>query len=128
MRRQDYTKLDPADEAFSWWIRLRDMKCVRCGSEVRLNALGLPNTHTNSHFFKRGHEGTRFEPDNCDTLCTGCHGYWETDGRDEYTRWKLGQLGEQRLDELQLQANAYHKKDREAAKVFWRRKLQEDYL
>lgn len=33
-------KIDAADKAFSIWIRLRDMECVKCHSSVRLNDKG----------------------------------------------------------------------------------------
>lgn len=120
-------KIDPADEAFSWWIRLRDMHCKRCHSPVSLNPLGLPNSHQNSHYFGRGREGTRFEPDNCDTLCHGCHRFWEKEDREAYRQFKIAQLGEARHATLQLQANTYHKKDRLAEKIYWRRRLKLDY-
>ncbi len=117
-------KIDPADEAFSWWIRLRDMKCMRCGSQVSLNPLRLPNSHQNSHYFGRGREGTRFEPDNCDTLCHGCHRFWEKEDREAYREFKIKQLGEKRHAELQLQANAYHKRDRKAEAIYWKQELR----
>lgn len=122
------TKIDPADEAFSWWIRLRDMKCMRCRTPVTLNPLGLPNSLTNSHYFGRTREATRFEPDNCDTLCFGCHRYWEVENREEYRDFKIKQLGQKRFDTLAIQANTYHKKDRLSEKLYWRAKLREDYL
>lgn len=120
-------KIDAADKAFSQWIRLRDMKCMRCHSPVQLNDSGVPITHQNSHYFGRGREGTRFEPDNCDTLCHGCHRFWEKEDREAYRQFKIQQLGEKRHAALQLQANSYHKKDREMEKIRWRLAIKEDY-
>lgn len=105
-------KIDRADECFSRYIRLRDMKCMRCGTKVQLSDKGLPVSHQNSHYFGRGREGTRFEPDNCDTLCHGCHRFWEKEDREAYRQFKVKQLGEDRHASLQLQANTYYKKDR----------------
>lgn len=105
-------KIDPADKVFSQYVRLRDMRCMRCGSPVQLNDQGLPVTHQNSHYFGRTREGTRFEPDNCDTLCHGCHRYWEKEDREGYRQFKVNQLGQQRYDTLTIQAQSYFKKDR----------------
>ena len=105
-------RIDKADTIFSQYIRLRDKKCVRCGSEVRMKK-GLPVSHACSHYWGRGKEGTRFEPDNCDTLCFGCHERWgHGDERDDYRAFKIKQLGEKRFKSLMIQAYQYKKKDR----------------
>jgi len=86
---------------------------MRCGSTVKLNELLEPISHECSHYWSRGKEGTRFEPDNCDTLCYGCHNLWgHGDERDKYKEFKIKQLGQRRFDTLQLQAFTYCKKDR----------------
>jgi len=108
-------KIDRADIVFSQYIRLRDKQCRRCGSPVRLNDAGLPISHNCSHFHGRGHEGTRYEPDNCDTLCYPCHQLWEKDERAEYEDFKKKQLGINRFKTLKLQANTYFRKDRKKA-------------
>lgn len=105
-------KIDPADKIFSQYVRLRDRRCMRCGSQVQLNDKGLPVSHQNSHYFGRTREGTRFEPDNCDTLCHGCHRFWEKEDREAYRQFKVKQLGQRRYDTLTLQASSYCKKDR----------------
>ncbi len=96
---------------------------MRCGSPVSLNPLGLPNSHQCSHYFGRGREGTRFEPDNCDTLCHGCHRFWEKEDREAYREFKLNQLGQKRLDTLALQSRTYHKKDRKLQELLWKQEL-----
>lgn len=108
-------KRDYADEYFSRFIRLRDMECRRCHSRVRLNDTGLPISHTNSHYFGRGRENTRFDPENCDTLCTACHRLWASDEREDYRQFKINQLGQRGFDLLTLRASTYHKKDRKMA-------------
>ena len=35
-------KIDKADKVFSQYIRLRDKRCMRCGSAVQFNEKGLP--------------------------------------------------------------------------------------
>lgn len=112
-------KLDKADILFSQWVRLRDMKCLRCRNGVKLNLKGLPITHQASHFYGRGRENTRFEPDNVDTLCMGCHRIWGSDDREAYRTFKLKQLGQKRFDTLMIQANTYHKRDRKLEVLKW---------
>jgi hypothetical protein len=118
-------KLDPADIVFSQWVRLNSMQCVRCHSTVKLNNKGLPISHQASHYFGRGRENTRFEPDNVDCLCGGCHQIWGSTDREAYRVFKLKQLGQKRYDSLTVQANTYCKKDRELMKIVWREKLKE---
>jgi len=118
-------KSDPADRLMSIWIRTRDKQCMRCHSPVIFNEKGVPKSHQNSHYFGRRREGTRFDPANCDTLCHGCHRLWETEDREEYREFKVKQLGQKRFDELNLQSRAYHKKDRETERLYWRQKIKE---
>ena len=116
-------KLDKADILFSQWIRLRDLMCVRCYSPVKLNSKGLPISHQASHFYGRGRENTRFEPDNVDTLDMGCHRIWGSDDRETYRIFKLKQLGQKRFDSLMVQANTYKKKDRKLEVIKWQEQL-----
>lgn len=110
-------KLDQADKVFSQYIRLRDMKCMRCLSPVRLNEKGLPVSHQASHYYGRGKESTRFDPENVDTLCMGCHRILGSDDREAYREFKIKQLGQDGFDNLRLRSNMYHKKDRKAALI-----------
>lgn len=108
-------KIDKADQIFSQYIRLRDMRCVRCNSMVELNDKGLPVSHQNSHYWSRGKENTRFEPLNCDTLCMACHMRWGGDEREDYKAFKIRQLGETEFKKLDVQAHTLGKKDRKLA-------------
>lgn len=110
-------KITPADKIFSQYIRLRDKQCVRCHSAVRLNPSGLPISHTNSHYYGRGKQATRFDPENCDTLCYACHTNWGSNSKEDYKQFKINQLGEKHFDLLTLRANSYHKKDYALAKI-----------
>lgn len=119
-------KIDPADKAFSQWIRLRDRECRRCHSPVRFNEKGLPISHQASHFKGRRKEATRFEPLNVDTLCGGCHAYF-TENPAEHEAWQVMVKSQKVVDKLILQSNTYAKKNRELEKIYWRQKLKEDY-
>ncbi len=111
-------KRDPADIAFSQYIRLRDTKCQRCGSLVRINLeTGMPVSHHNSHFWSRGKESTRFDESNCDTLCYGCHHIWEKDERKIYEAFKIKQLGQNEFNKLDFRAHHTVKKDRKMALI-----------
>lgn len=118
-------KIDPADTAFSQFIRLRDRRCVRCGSYVQFNGAGLPITHQASHYWSRGKENTRFDPENVDTLCYGCHRLWgHGDERDDYKAFKIRQLGEEGFKRLDQRAHAIGKKDRKLQLIIWRAEVK----
>lgn len=119
-------KLDPADLAFSKWIRLRDRECVRCHSAVKLNDRGLPVSHQASHFQGRRKENTRFDPDNVDTLCAGCHSYLGANPAEHY-EFQVKLKGQDKVEEVVLKSNIYHKKDRRLEALFWQRRLKQDY-
>ena len=114
-------KLDKADVEFSRYIRLRDKRCVRCkrlGSENKDGEfiIGLQA----SHYFGRAKESTRFDPENVDSLCGGCHQYWGSTDREAYRIFKIKQLGEQGFKLLQIRAETYHKKDRMFEYIKWK--------
>ncbi len=77
----------------------------------------MPVTHQASHYFGRGRESTRIDPDNVDTLCMGCHRIWGSDDREGYRQFKIRQLGQQGFDELQLRANQTKKKDEQMSRL-----------
>ncbi len=108
-------KIDVADKTFSYYIRLRDMKCMRCYSPVELGDIGMPISHQNSHYFSRGKENTRFDTENCDTLCMACHMKWGGDEREGYRTFKIKQLGEEGFKQLDVRAHTLTKKDRKLA-------------
>ena len=106
-------KIDKADQEFSLYIRRRDKKCVRCGSPGKPDKDGNPVVGLqNSHYFGRGKESTRFDPQNCDSLCFGCHQYWGSEDREAYRNFKIKQLGEEGYKRLVIRANSLVKKDR----------------
>lgn len=110
---------DPADRLFSYYIRERDnWTCTRCGRQFERKSQGL---HC-SHFFGRRAESTRFDPENCDSACYGCHQYFGSNPL-EFTEWKKKQLGD-RFDLLVLRKNTHKKKDRKMEKIIWAEALK----
>ena len=103
-------KLDAADIAFSIYIRKRDRHCVRCYRQGsgKDGIVGLQC----SHYFGRGRENTRYDPENADSLCFGCHKIWGSDDKEGYREFKIRQLGEEGFKLLMVRANTYKKKDR----------------
>jgi hypothetical protein len=118
-------RIDKADQVFSQYIRLRDGKCVRCDSLVKLNDKGLPISHQASHYYGRGRENTRFDPDNVDCLCFACHMLWGSSDKEGYRQFKINQLGEQGFQELTWRASMYKKKDRKMALIIAKQLLEE---
>lgn len=105
--------IDKADQLFSRYIRLRDKMCVRC-KKSGYGQDGIEGLQ-NSHFFGRRKESVRFDVENCDSLCFGCHRIWETEDREAYRAFKIRQLGQDGFDRLTLRASQYSKKDRKLA-------------
>lgn len=102
-------KLRRTDILFSQFIRSRDnWTCQRCHKYYEPPTQAL---HC-SHYWGRAREATRFEPDNCISLCFGCHLLWgHGDLRDEYKTFMFIRLGEKRFKMLMVQAHQYKKKD-----------------
>ena len=117
-------KICPADKVFSQYIRLRDKRCMRCGSRVEFNAKGLPVSHEASHYFGRGKESTRFNQKNVDCLCFACHRIWGSDDKEAYRNFKIKQLGEEGFNLLLLNSNMYCKRDRKLALIIAKERLK----
>lgn len=111
-------KIDKADKIFSQYIRLRDMECRRCHSPVQLNDKGDPVTHQASHFQGRGKEATRFDLENVDCLCGGCHQYF-TANPYEHTQWQIKTKDKATVEAIVLRSNNYKKKDRIMEAMIW---------
>lgn len=117
-------KRDPADDAFSEWIRRRDKYCQKCG-QPGYGLKGITGLDA-SHFIGRGKEATRFDPLNVDALCRNCH-RWFGEHRTEHEAWQVEKKGQDVVDRLKIASTRYHKKDRVSEKLYWRQKLREDY-
>ena len=110
------TKLRKTDKLFSRIIRTGDdWKCQAClelkhySKDYRNNPQGL---HC-SHYFSRGKENTRFDYDNCTSLCLYHHQLWgHGDGKDkDYKNYMIKRLGEDGLLLLEWKSNQYCKRD-----------------
>lgn len=106
-------KLKKADSLFAAEIRGRDGKCLFPGCIKRTQL-------TCSHYFGRATKSTRFDPDNCITLCS-THHFWDKmlgwefqkqreeihgwDGR--YTLFMKERLGKDRWETLLKRAETF---------------------
>jgi len=108
-------KLCKADSEFSLFVRERDLwTCNRCHKRYPPGSIGLQC----SHYWGRGKESTRFDPENCDALCTGCHNLWgHGDEREQYKAFKIKQLGQNGYNILEMRAHTLGRKDRKLALV-----------
>ena len=116
-------KLRPADVLFSKYIRERaGWRCEYCNKDMSDRKQYLQN----SHYYGRGKESTRFDPDNCMALCSYCHNkLGHGDKRDEYKRIMINKLGEKGFDLLTLRSNTTQKKDDEMTKIYIKKLLSE---
>lgn len=106
-------KIRRTDTLFSDLIRERDKwTCQRCQRQYDPNSTSDRLALHTSHYWSRGKESTRFEPDNCIALCMACHLLWgHGDQRDQYKEFMVKRLGEARFKSLMVQANTYKKRD-----------------
>ena len=116
-------RLDKHDTLFSKFIRTRDKwRCQKCGNKFEPPTKALHN----SHYVTRGAWNTRYDEQNCDALCYGCHQYWAGKGREEYKLFKINQLGEIGFLELIKRSNEYVNKRKLRERVWeeYKEKLQ----
>ena len=112
-------KISSLDRIFSFYIRCRDRwRCQRCGIRYEPPTMSL---HC-SHFMGRAKKSTRFDPENCQALCYGCHSFL-TAHPHEHHRFVLAKLGEKRYHALVLRSNIGGKPDYELIKIWTKRAL-----
>lgn len=93
-------KRDKTDKVVSDLVRYRDgYTCQRCGRTYTPPTMGL---HA-AHFKGRGHLSTRYDPENIDSLCYGCHSYFGQNWA-EHRAWKVKRIGEQRVLVIEYKA------------------------
>lgn len=92
--------------------------CCRCG---RYEYKGLQN----SHYFGRTKKSVRFDEENCDALCYGCHRFWEKEDREAYREFKINQLGEEGFYKLQSRANTPQKQDEKLIAKYYAEKVRQ---
>lgn len=94
-------KITKLDQLFSQYIRSRaGWKCERCGTQYKPPTSAL---HC-SHFWGRSNMKVRYDPDNANAHCYGCHQYLGS-RPVEFHEWKLDQLGEAKFKALNQRAN-----------------------
>ena len=117
-------RIDPLDQLFSKYIRLRAMAevggCERC-LQSKIDYKGLQC----SHYHKRRKKSVRWDEDNCNGFCFGCHQYFE-ENQDEYTAWIKQHLGEREFDMLlgRMRVSARYI-DKEAIRLYYKAKIEE---
>lgn len=111
------TKERKTDLLFSRYIRARDdWRCLACDLEKEEGSKDYSENKQGlhcSHYWGRGHENTRFDPENCISLCWYHHKFaWgHGDGRNEYTAYMRKKLGDKGFDLLDVRAHIYKKRD-----------------
>tara|TARA_R100001463_G_scaffold136306_1_gene201364 strand:+ start:2124 stop:2507 length:384 start_codon:yes stop_codon:yes gene_type:complete len=94
-------KIFPSDSEWSKYIRTRDMwTCQRCSKQYDPPTSAL---HC-SHFWSRGNWSVRFDEDNTEALCYGCHSYLGGNPV-EFHKYYLEKLGQERFDALEKRKN-----------------------
>src|SRR5438128_1920797 len=96
-------RITKLDALFSNQIRSRDnWTCQRCGTKYEPPTSAL---HC-SHFWGRANKATRYDPENCDALCYGCHARWEGNKQGDYRDFKLRRLGVEGYNALEMRARS----------------------
>jgi hypothetical protein len=110
MRDQKDWDLGRADKEFSLYIRTRDRHCMnpRCPHRDRINGLEWLEC---SHYFSRTILISRFDPENCFTLCHWCHALWENTKQGTYTKVMIRWLGQNKFDALVERVETYKYKN-----------------
>ena len=120
-------KTDINDTVFSRLVRHKaDWKCGRCGRSAEVGSTGI---HA-SHFIGRANRKVRFDFDNVDALCYGCHQWMETHKGSSYREWKIKKLGEKRFNQLvdrSRNGEAPDKNQLKELRAIWRKELREKY-
>lgn len=95
-------KILPVDKVFSRLLRLKVLKCQRCG-KLGYGPEGIFGLQA-SHFYSRRRWNLRFDEINVDVLCVSCH-QWAHKQPTEFKDWKIEQLGQKDFDLLTLRSN-----------------------
>ena len=95
------------DKVFSEAVRTRDnWTCQRCSKYI---PEGKRQGLHCSHFFGRAKYSTRFDFENCEALCYGCHSHLGSHP-SKHERHKKNKLGSKRFYKLMQRSNTRIKK------------------
>lgn len=108
-------RISSLDRKFSHWIRWIRAKgrCERCLKQYQYPSMAL---HC-SHFHGRAKKSVRFDPENCQALCYGCHQFLGSRPVEHY-EFMLKKLGQKRFDMLAVAANKYGMPDLKAIEIW----------
>ncbi len=116
-------KITPLDKIFSLYIRTKaKWTCERCRRQYVPPTASLQC----SHFIGRANQIVRHDEENCDTLCCGCHGYFEQNPH-EYRDWKLKKLGETKYWALILRSKGVRKEPKRIWEPLLLKELRDKY-
>jgi len=118
-------RITTLDKLFSKYIRTRDKwTCQKCGRKYdAMNTKGLMGLHC-AHTFSRRHKLTRFDTENADALCFGCHQYLGERPLEHY-EWKKARIGEKRFNELSIRHRVVGKINEELVMIRLRQLLKD---
>ena len=90
------------DTAISNYVRSKaKFTCERCKKAYNPNVkYGLSGLHC-SHYMGRTNKSTRFELENLDCFCNGCHSYFEDRKQTAYRDWKIEKHGLHTVERLE---------------------------
>jgi len=107
-------KIRKSDKLFrELLLKERGERCQRCARRGRVEV---------SHFHGRRKENVRYDFENVDLLCGGCHRFFH-ESPSSYFTWKHEQLGEKRFKALEIRANTYKKRDDAMQEIILRKLL-----
>jgi len=113
-------RISTLDRLFSQYIRTRDgWTCQRCRKYHAPPTMALHCAHT----YKRRHKLTRWDADNADALCYGCHQYFE-EHWPEHLAWKERRLGTTRFLRLARRHQMVGRVDEVATALYYRQQLK----
>lgn len=97
-------KIDKLDKLFRQVLLLRDdFTCQVCGKKYDpYDTLSMRGLHT-SHFKGRRMKSVRWDLQNADLMCFGCHQHMH-ENPDTFVDWKESQLGSETFEKLVLRA------------------------
>ena len=93
-RKAEKRKLDIA---FAKYVVRRDKCCITCGKTTTLQC---------SHFFGRRSSGTRWDIQNCNAQCAGCHLQYHNLSPMPYTRSLIERIGTESFERLEQKSNS----------------------
>lgn len=120
-------KISTEDRLFSEFVRKRAIRigggCQRCLSPkhdiLKEDSSIFPawKQLQCSHLWGRRNRATRWDPDNCVGLCSGCHMYF-TANPIEHQRWFEKHLGTEEFERLGLRAQGVKQVDLAAVRLY----------